>query len=271
MNSFSVAMCVYHNDNATHFKQSFLSVVGQTVPPNEIVLVIDGPLTDELENAVSSFKTKYNGLKIIRFSENKGHGEARRKGIEACSNELIAIMDADDICVEDRFEKQLNAFGRHNVDVVGGQIIEFIGNPENIVGKRLVPLKDKEIKQYLKKRCPMNQVTIMMKKSSYNDAGGYLDMYQEEDYYLWARMILKGKVFLNLSDTLVKVRVGSEMYARRGGIKYFKSERKLQKYLLKNKLIGFCRYVINIVERFVVQVLMTNKMRTRFFKSIRSN
>ena len=264
-------MCVYHNDNPVHFKQSFQSIINQTILPDEIVLVIDGPITNELEEAVTLFQTLYKKLKIIRFSENKGHGEARRKGFEACSNELIAIMDADDICVKDRFEKQLNAFNCYDADVVGGQINEFVDSPENIVGKRLVPLSDKEIKQYSKKRCPMNQVTVMMKKSSYNDAGGYLDMYQEEDYYLWVRMILKNKKFANLSDVLVNVRVGSGMYSRRGGLKYFKSEKKLQKFLLSNKLIGFGRYTLNIIERFIVQVMMTNKMRTKFFKCIRSN
>ena len=271
MNNFSVAMCVYRNDNPNHFIEAFNSIIEQTVPPNEIVLVIDGPITEGLESAVSLFKESFSELKIIRFNDNKGHGEARRKSFEVCTNDLVAIMDADDICVKDRFEKQLKVFESSNVDVVGGQIIEFIDNPKNIIGERRVPLTDEAIKKYAKRRCPMNQVTIMIKKDSYIDAGGYLDWYQEEDYYLWIRMMLKEKIFVNLEDILVEVRVGKEMYSRRGGVKYFRSEKRLQKFLLKNKIIGFCRYVINVAERFVVQVLMTNKMRKRFFKYIRSN
>ena len=178
-------------------------------------------------------------------------------------------MDSDDICVLDRFQKQLDAFEKFDCDIVGGQIDEFIDNPERSIGKRIVPLTNPEIKKFAKKRSPMNQVTIMIKKEVYTECGGYLDWYQNEDYYLWIRMILKQKTFLNLNDVLVKVRVGKDMYSRRGGYKYFQSEKKLQKYMLKNKLISFPRYIINVAIRFIVQVAMTNRMRQLFFEKIR--
>ena len=112
----------------------------------------------------------------------------------------------------------------------------------------------------------MNQMTVMFKKSVYERAGGYIDWYQDEDYYLWIRMFETGAVFANTGTLLVNVRVGKDMYKRRGGWKYFKSERRLQKYMLKHKIIGFGTYLINVTKRFIVQVLLPNKVRGWVFK-----
>lgn len=148
-------------------------------------------------------------------------------------------MDSDDIAVSDRFEKQMAYIEAHpEVDALGGQIDEFIGEPSNVVGTRNLPLTDGEIKTYLKSRCPMNLVTVMLKKDAVKKAGGYIDWYCEEDYYLWVRMTEQGMNFANLPDNLVNVRVGEEMYQRRGGLKYFKSEAKLQNYMYSKGIIG---------------------------------
>lgn len=112
----------------------------------------------------------------------------------------------------------------------------------------------------------MNQVTVMFKNSDVQEVGGYIDWFCEEDYYLWLRMYLAGKEFYNVKEVLVNVRVGKDMYARRGGIKYYKSEKKLQKFMKKNKIIGFSTYCTNVIKRFIVQVLMPNKVRAWAFK-----
>lgn len=265
---FSVSMCVYGRDNARWFETAIESVLNQTLPPNEIVLVVDGPVPHDL-NAVI-FKLEENDtFKVIRLETNQGHGIARKTGLDNCTNELVAIMDADDICTRNRFEKQIEAFHDYpDSDIVGGMITEFIDTPDNVVGKRIVPLEDSEIKEYMQRRCPMNLVTVMFKKSSIEKVGGFIDWYCEEDYYLWLRMALANMKFRNVDDVLVNVRVGKEMYQRRGGVKYFKSEAKLQKYMLDNKIIGFPRYLISVIERLILQVLMPNKMRSFIFQKL---
>ena len=271
-NSFSVAMCVYGGDNAEWFDTALGSVINQTVKPDEIVLVVDGPIPDNIQIVIDKYLDACKEmLTVLYFKENKGHGLARKYGFEQCKNELIAIMDSDDICVEDRFEKQLEYFEDDKIGIVGGDIKEFIDSPKNGVGYRKVPVNNGEIKKYAKKRCPMNQMTVMMRKSEYLKAGGYHDWYCDEDYYLWLRMMQNGTVFANTGTVLVNVRVGKEMYRRRGGLKYFRSEAKLQKYMLKNKIIGFPRYVLNVSERFVLQVLMPNKLRGWVFKKFARN
>ena len=266
---FSVSMCVYGGDDAEHFDLALQSIFNQTLLPDEIVLVVDGPVGDDINGVIEKYEVESGILKVIRLLENEGHGNGRRKGLENCTYELVAIMDADDIAFSDRFEKQISAFkSDDSIDVVGGNITEFVGEPDNIVGKRCVPQKDAEIKEYLKTRCPMNLVTVMFKKSSVSEVGGFIDWYCEEDYYLWARMLMANKKFKNLEDILVNVRVGKDMYRRRGGIKYFKSEASFQKYLYKNKIITLPTFYLNVVKRLIVQVLMPNSIRGFIFKKI---
>jgi len=263
---FSVSMCVYKNDSPVHFKEALESVIIQTRKPDEVVLVIDGPIPESINEVIMIYEGK-SFFKVIRLPQNVGHGNARRIGLENCSNELIALMDADDISVPDRFEKQINCFEQNEeISIIGGNIKEFINSIDNIVGIREVPQNDGEIKKYMKKRCPLNQVTVMFKRSAVEAAGGYIDWHYEEDYYLWIRMYQNGTVFKNLKDCLVFVRVGEDMYKRRGGWQYFRSEVKIQKYMLGNKIICCYRFLYNVVIRFSIQVLMPNKIRGFIFK-----
>lgn len=263
---FSVSMCVYGGDNSEWFQTAVESILNQSLKPDEVVLVVDGPIPDELNEIVKIYE-RNPIFNVIRLEKNQGHGNARRMGLDNCKNELVAIMDADDISKSDRFEKQIEEFKKNQfLDIVGGNITEFIDDEKNIVAERIVPTDDTEIKAYMKKRCPMNLVSVMFKKTSVESVGGFIDWYCEEDYYLWLRMALAEMRFANVSDILVNVRVGKDMYKRRGGWKYYKSEAKLQKYMLKHKIINFPTYLSNKTKRFIVQVLMPNNLRGWVFK-----
>lgn len=265
---FSVCMSVYHGDNAEYFKTALDSLYAQTRMPDEIVLVVDGPVGDDINRIIGEFESEHETFRVIKLEKNSGHAIARQTGLDAAKYEYIAIMDSDDIAVQDRFEKQMDYVEAHpEVDALGGQIDEFIGDSTNIVGTRIVPLTDMEIKTYLKSRCPMNLVTVMLKKEAVQKAGGYIDWYCEEDYYLWVRMTEQGMTFANLPDNLVNVRVGEEMYQRRGGMRYFKSEAKLQRYMLSHGIISIPKYCYNVAIRLAVQVLMPNSVRGWVFKT----
>lgn len=270
---FSVSMCVYGGDNPVFFDDAVGSIVDQTVKPSEIVLTVDGPIPEKIQQVIRKYQEQLDTttivFKVVYLEKNMGHGEARRICFENCSHELIALMDADDLSVPERFEKQLTYFENDpELSIVGGNIQEFVGVPENCVGKRIVPEKDADIKTYMKKRCPMNQVTVMFRKKDVAEVGGYVDWYCDEDYYLWVRMALGEKKFANVVDNLVNVRVGKEMYQRRGGWKYFKSEAKLQSFMLKKGVISLPRYLINVSERLILQVLMPNKVRGFLFQKL---
>ncbi len=264
---FSVALCVYNGDDGSNFDSALDSIYNQTIKPNEIVLIVDGPINSELEKIVG----KYCGisdikLEVFRFEKNVGHGIARRKSIELCKYDYIAIMDSDDLCRTNRFEKQIEYLSKYpKVDVLGGQISEFIGTPSNVIGIRSVKTQHEEICNDMKKRCPFNQVTIIFKRSSYEKAGGYLDWYHNEDYYLWIRMFLKKCIFANIEDIFVDVRMNDDSYFRRGGLKYFLSEYRIQKLLYSNKINNKFQFLVNVFTRYMIQMLFPNKLRRFIF------
>ena len=266
---FSVAMSVYKSDNPNFFDRALSSITDeQTIIPNEIVLVVDGPVNDEINAVIDKYESKYEIFKVIRLEQNGGLGNALKIAVENSSNELIARMDSDDVSVSTRFEEQLKYFETNpEIDIVGGDITEFIGEENNIVGKRSVPLSNESIREYMKTRCAMNHVSVMYKKKAVESAGGYQDWFWNEDYYLWIRMWLNGAVFANTGSVLVNVRVGEEMYQRRGGSKYFESEKGLQDYMLKNKMINHSTYIKNVAKRLIVQKLMPNKLRGWVFRT----
>lgn len=264
---FSVSMCVYGGDNPAWFRTAVDSILNQSVKPSEVVLVVDGPVPQTMESVIVEYEAM-PFFKVIRLPKNKGHGEARRIGLENCSHELVALMDADDISMFDRFEKQLDCFRRNpELSVLGGIISEFMEDKENVVGYRVVPSDHDKILKYMKTRCPMNQVTVMFRKSEVLKAGGYQDWYCNEDYYLWLRMYLQEMKFGNVPDVLVNVRTNRKMYQRRGGWRYFVSEWKLQNYMLMNSVIGPTTYGINVMKRLIVQVLLPNRIRGYIFRS----
>ena len=266
METFSVSMCVYGGDNPEWFAVAVDSILNQTIKPDEVVLVVDGPVPEKLDSIICGYEND-PVFRVIRLEKNMGHGEARRIGLQACAYDLVALMDADDISAPDRFEKQLKAFEeKPELTIVGGNITEFVDTPSNLVGARTVFETDEQIKADMKKRCPMNQMTVMFRKAAVEAAGGYVDWYCDEDYYLWLRLMLGGGVFANISENLVNVRVGKEMYQRRGGMKYFRSEAKLQKWMLQKKVIGFSTYAVNVTKRLIVQVLLPNRLRGWVFQ-----
>ena len=265
--NFSVSMCVYGGDDPQWFRQAVESLLNQTRVPTQIVLVVDGPIPGPLNEEVKGCEANPI-FKVLRLPENKGHGYARRLSFQNCDHELIAIMDADDLCLPHRFEKQLEAFEKDpELSILGGQMSEFLDTPEHIVGYRRVSLTNEEIYRDLQGRCPMNQVTVMMKKTPVEQVGGYQDWYCNEDYYLWIRACQNGLRFGNVPEVLVNVRVGADMYQRRGGWKYFSSERKLQTYMRQHQIIGLKTWLVNVTKRLIVQVLLPNRLRSWVFKT----
>ena len=266
--NFSVIMSVYAGDKAEYLQEAIDSIYANTLLPGEIVLVVDGPVGDEIKTVVKKYESQGpDSFRTIWLEKNQGHGNARRVAMENVSCELVAVMDSDDLCVPDRFSLQVEYMQKYpEISIVGGNIAEFIDTVDNVIGRRIVPKDNDSIYAWLKKRCPFNHVSVMFKKTDILSVGGYIDWHYDEDYYLWIRMAEKGCKFANLPEILVNVRVGKEMYQRRGGWKYFISEYKLQKYMLTKKIINPLRFLWNVLLRFLLQVLFPNKLRGFIFQ-----
>ena len=263
----SVLISVYKNDDCFMFSQAMNSIINQTLKPKDIVLVRDGQVGASLQLEID----KYINMECVNYyplDTNVGLGKALDFALHQAKYEIIARMDSDDISRLDRFEIQYKFLEKNNVDVVGSNILEFNDSIDKPVGIRYVPSNNKDIVNELKRRNPMNHVTVMMKKSVVIDCGGYIDFLYHEDYYLWIRIIEKGYILANINENLVYVRVGKEMYKRRGGANYFKASKKLQKTLLEKKLINKTEYFKNVMIRWLVQVILPSSIRGFVFKKL---
>lgn len=271
MDLFSVLISVYKNDKAEDFRIALESITtNQTLKPTEVVLVIDGPVPDETNRVITEEEAANPGLyKVVRFDQNQGLGIALQKGLQAASYDIVMRMDSDDIAVPNRFEKQYHYMVKHpNVAVCGGQIDEFIDDVNNIVGHRIVPCNNEEIYQYMISRCAFNHMTVALRRSIILANGNYQPWHFNEDYFLWIRLMLAKVEFANLPETLIHMRVGRDMYKRRGGRKYYESELGLQKLMLNNGLISSPRYAFNVAIRWGVQVAMPNWLRGLVFQKL---
>ena len=258
---FSVAMCVYAGDDADNFDAALNSVYEQSLIPDEVVLTVDGPVNEAINSVIDKYESLY-GLKVHRLKENMGHGNARRDSLAHCTYDLVAIADADDINRKDRFEKQISMFrANSNLAVVSSGCYHFSESIESVINEEYLPVTDSEIKKMMKSRCPLCQPSSIVRKSVVDKVGGYLDWYYAEDYYLWLRLFLNNAEFANSEECLLYMRSSPDQMNRRGGYAYFKSLRNLYKYMLKNKVINIFQYSFNVTSRFVIQVLMTSKMR----------
>lgn len=269
--NFSVLMSVYIKEKEEYFKQCMESVLNQTLMPDEIVIVEDGPVTDDLQKVINDYREKYPALiKIVLLKKNLGLGLALSHGVIACQNELIARMDTDDICVPERFETQINMF-RNNpkLDICGSHIKEFDSTPEHVLSIRRVPLDDKSIKRYQKRRDSFNHMTVMFKKEAVLRAGNYRHALLMEDSLLWVNMMKNDAVCANIDDYLVYVRTGEDMFERRGGWNYFKKYYSGRKKIYLTGYISRVDYIYTLAVQFVVAVVPNGLRKIIYAKMLR--
>ncbi len=266
--NYSVLMSVYHKENPGFLKQSMESIAAQTLPTDDFVLVCDGPLTKELDEVISKMQEAFGEvLNVVRLPQNVGLGRALNQGIQYCKNEIVARMDSDDIAHPDRCEKELRTLMEKDVDIVSAGVEEFTTTPEVIDAKRIPPETHEEIMEFAKKRNPFNHPCVMYRKSAVEAAGGYQDFYLLEDYYLWLRMLLNNSKGYNIQESLLWMRAGSEMYKRRAGMKYAKSQRMLFAFMKQQGMIGTGSYCASCVVR-TASALAPNTLRQFVFSKM---
>lgn len=264
----SILMSVYIKEKPEYLRTSLKSAINQTVRVKEIVLVLDGPITDQLQSVIEECQKECSDLiKLIPLKENVGLGKALAIGVEKCKYDLVARMDTDDIMIPTRIEKQIAEFTSDlDLTIVGSNIDEFYDSSESIVGRRVVPETNEEICNFSKKRNPFNHMTVMFKKSAVLDVGNYQPMMGFEDYYLWVRLLKAGYKGKNIQESLVFARTGEDMYARRGGKKYFLNGLKGRKAIYQAGLGSMSDYLISCSAHVVVS-LLPNKIRGQIYEN----
>lgn len=211
MLKFSVLISVYIRENPEYLNAALESLLKQTLKPNEVVLVKDGLLTDTLNKIIERFETQFDSFVVIQNETNLGLSESLNKGLIACANEYVARMDTDDICREDRFEKQIDFLTTHReIDIVGTWANK-IDNEGNIIGNITVPTEHVEIDDLIW-TCPFIHPSVMFKKESILNAGSYNTSAgpRQDDYDLWFRCAFNKLKFANIPEYLLYYRFNDD-------------------------------------------------------------
>lgn len=247
---YSVLMSVYKNDDPAFLDTALKSIFDdQTEKPDEIIVVFDGPLTDELYRVLESFRdSREDIVKYFPQDTNRGLGEALRIGTEYCTGDYIFRMDSDDISDRLRFEKQIAYVESHpEVDALGTDIAEFNVSTGENMRVRSCPEKHSDIVEMGKKRNPMNHVSVCIKTSALKKSGGYKSLLLLEDYYLWLNMIAAGCILANIHESLVYVRVGNGFDSKRGSKARITGWKTLQNFMLEHGMITRKEAAMNMV------------------------
>ena len=256
MKKISVLISVYNKERADYLQQSLDSIFKQSMPPDEVVLVEDGPLTEALETVIAQYKGLHQELLVVKLPENVGLGPALCEGLKHCHNELVARMDSDDIAKPERLAKEAAYLEQHpEIDIVGSWTEEFVDNPSQPNAIRKVPQNHEELVAFSRKRNPMNHPTVMFRKTAVEAAGSYRDCLLFEDYDLWIRMILNGARFHNLQESLLFFRISKDFYCRRGGWSYIQQEIRFQRSIRHMGHIGTMTMIHNIMLRTMLRMI----------------
>lgn len=268
---YSIVMAVYKKDRPEWFEQAIESLLNQTIISDDIVIIADGPLTSQLDVVLRKYENEKSIL-LIRLQKNQGLGNALNVGIKQTRNELIARMDSDDIAVLNRFELQVAEFNMNpELDILGGQIAEFINNPDEIVAYRKVPTTHLEIKKFARRRSPFNHPTVMYKKSTIQRLGCYdMSAIRVEDYDLWLRALSQDAVCANLDVVLLNYRSTIDAMKRRKTLTSLKNHIKARARFYTKRYISLSDFLYGIATQTVLFIMPTGLAGAVFKKVVRN-
>ena len=266
--NYSVLSSVYIKENPQYLIRSIDSMLSQTAPTDDYVIVKDGPLTEELDRILEGYAQKYEFIHIYGYPTNRGLGAALNFGLKKCKNELVARMDTDDIALSDRCEKELAVFNTNpSIDIVGTAMYEFSGDEDNIIGLKLMPSSECDIKKYARRRNPFNHPTVMYKKSAVINNGGYLEGRRGEDFALFTEMVFSGCKGININKPLLKYRATEDQYRRRTSLVDAQAVLRVMLKNYINKYVGFYDFLLVVIVQ-CAGILIPNKLGNFLYKRI---
>ncbi|MCT2149482.1 glycosyltransferase [Dermabacter vaginalis] len=259
----TVLMPLWKGDDPDHAREALASAtLHQTVAPGLLLLAIDGPLPQGLEEVVSEvLDGDYGRARVVRNKRHCGLARTLDSALAHCESALVARADADDVSRPERFAVQLSALRDGDLDIVGAYMREIdersrprrSEDGEDLIRRR--PLAHEEIARYMRDHSPFHHPTVLMRVSAVQKAGGYRDVPLMEDYDLWHRMLRSGARMGNVPDVLVEYRVSANLYRRRGGLTLFVSDVRMQFAMLKSGTTSVSRAVRNLFGRAVYRTI----------------
>jgi glycosyltransferase involved in cell wall biosynthesis len=246
---FSLLVPVYDGDRPDFLRRALRSAVDdQTVRPDQVVIVMDGPIRRELTECLEGFRaTSQVPVTFVPLDRNGGLGPALNAGLAASWFDVVARMDADDVALPNRFAVQMPLMA--DADIVGSGLLEFITDTDNVVGQRIPPTEPEQIARYARVHDPFNHPTVVYRRQAVLEAGGYGHLPLMEDYALFVRMLRAGARAINVAEPLVYYRVGATAFKRRGGTGLLRSELRLQREFRRSGFISAAEYRRNVLVR----------------------
>ena len=248
-------MTTYQGTTVEELERSVASITGQTRRPDELLVVVDGPVPPALDTAIDAAAAAHPEVRVERLPVNVGSGLASARGLELATGDFLARHDSDDVSLPHRLERQLAAIEEHDLDLVGSAMLEFEGSPDHVVGVRTNPRSHDEIVARMRLNNPINNPTVVFRRQLALDAGGYADLRYMQDYDLFARLLAAGARAENLDEPLVLFNAGDGMISRRGGWRMIPHEWELQRRLRDTGTIGTVLLARNMVVRGAFRVI----------------
>ena len=281
MSAISVLMSVYKNEKPEYLKQALDSIwTNQTLKPDQIVLVEDGPLSETLEEIVhrSKFKVQSEGhaiFTIVKLSENGGLTKALNVGLKYVTGDLIARMDSDDISEPHRFERQVAYLESHpDVDIISGSLQEF-DTEHDCLNVRHYPQTHEECVKFIVKACPLAHPSVMMRKRIFDEGLRYDERYMmSQDIQLWYDAVLAGYRLGNIPEVTVFFRREGDVFRRRSRAKawnefkiYMSGIYRLKGLFTLSYRYPIARYIFRNLPPSLVKRLYGSKMRKRILEN----
>jgi glycosyltransferase involved in cell wall biosynthesis len=255
--NFSVLISLYCKVDEKQLEFALNSLFTQSLVPNQVVVVLDGPVPMQIIDTLNYFKSQnFTELTLIKLEKNSGLGIALAEGLKYCNYDLVARMDADDIAEPNRFQKQIEFMTQNpNVSVLGTNVWEFKMETGDLNIFKHVPLSHKAIFSYSKYRNPLNHPSVVFRKTHVLESGSYQNMPFFEDYFLWVRMLKLGYQFQNLDESLLNFRIGDSMVGRRHGFQYLIHELRFLNTIRALKHISRTEYFLNIILKLPLRII----------------
>jgi glycosyltransferase involved in cell wall biosynthesis len=223
MNSLAVIMSVYKIDRLVFVKESVQSILSQTFTQFDYYIVYDGKIDAEIESYISSISD--SRLKLYKLEKNVGLASSLNYLLHIILKNqeyrIIARMDADDISMADRFEKQFRFLSENEEIACVGSWYEEINESGKHLADRKLPTDHNSLKKRYMTRTPFAHPSVMYRRQLIEKAGFYpTDTILMEDNALWGNALKAGLRFANIPEYLLKFRIDRDFYKRRSGVKY---------------------------------------------------
>lgn len=209
----SVIMSTYKEDERL-LRESIESILNQTYRDFEYIIILDYPDNDVHKSVIEEYALKDDRIHFYINEKNMGLTDSLNRGLSLCHGEYIARMDADDISLPDRLERQMKYLEKNHYDLIGG-ITEMINeNGSLLYSIKSVPTDPKKINKALRYSQCIAHPTWLGKKEVFEKNAGYRHMPLCEDYDFTLRAVLNGFVVSNLNEAVLKYRMTSNSISR---------------------------------------------------------